>query len=299
MEENKVFMANVTNFGVLLITPNEIKHKDWASPNYLNELVNGDYCKYLKVHPNEYVKFIGENLLVQKYKNPNIKVQLIFEEKDYVTEIMYVDMEGENEEEHKQYSNEFAMLLNINEDKIYNNVIITRSFVSSDDDSMHLDDITPIKLENSFFKRANTTVVVYDSDNEEYKEDIVFGPLDVYAEVFFGEKKFNIKKIELPFLKHNLNIWYTEDKYGTLDVFGNILPDTVRVDKMIVFSMWSEDFRDSFHMEEFNKIKFLSKKLTDYDTPPEYNKEEKDSLGRDIIKNKYKVLNSMYNIHKK
>ncbi len=205
---------------------------------------------------------------------------------------MYVDMEGE-EDIHPP--NEFAMLLNITEDKIYNNAILTRSYVSSTDDTMHLDDISPNKLEKSFFRRANTTVVIYDSDNEEYKEDIVFGPLDAYADGFFGEKRFNIKKIELPFLKHNLNIWYTEDKYGSLDVFGNLIPDTTRVDKMIVFSMWSEDFRDSFHMEEFNKIKYLSKKLTDYTTPSEYTKDEKDSLGRDIIKNKYKVLNKIYN----
>ena len=84
---------------------------------------------------------------VEKYKEPYIKVQLIFEEKDYITEIMYVEVpEGQ---EDNYILNEFANLLNINEDKIYGNVIINRSYVSSTNNDMHLDNITSDKLLNS------------------------------------------------------------------------------------------------------------------------------------------------------
>ncbi len=292
-EENKVKMTNTTYFTLLVIEPNEIKDRDWSHPDYLSNLVNDKFCKYIQVHPNDYIQFIGTQLKVDTYKEPYIKVELIFEEKDYVTEMMYVELKKDEEE--KFQLNEFANLLNINQDKIFGTVIINRTFISSENNDMHLDDITPEKLQYSLYKRANTTVILYDSDNENFKEEDVFGPMDNYADNYFGEKKYNIKKLEVLFLKHVLNIWYTEDNYGINNIVGNLIPSNIKIDKMIIFSMWTEDYRDSIYLNEFNKIISLSKKLKDYIVPEELNKDETDSLGRNIIKNKYKILNLVYN----
>jgi hypothetical protein len=297
MDEDKIHFENKEPFKALVITPNQIEGRNWASDTYLQDLTNDTFCKYVKVNPSteDYLNFLEESLDLKGFQeynksDPYIKMQVIYEEKDYVYEIMYFDIE----QGPGKLLNEFATLLNVNNDKIIGNAIITRSFVSSIDDKMHLDNITPEIIQQMLFKRANTKVVLYDSDNETYSETLVLGSMDDYAELFFEEKKFQIKKLELPFLKHNINIWYTEDKYGNLDVCGNLLPDTCRVDKMIVFSFWADDFRDSFSLEEFKKIIYLSKKLTDYTTPHEYTTEEKDELGRNIIKNKYRVLNKIY-----
>jgi len=292
-EENKVKMSNTQPFKLLVIEPNQIKDREWSHPDYLYNLVNDKFCNYLSVKPDEYVEFMGKQLQVEKYVDPYIKVEVVFEEKDYITEIMYVEVKKEDQD--KYVLNEFANLLNIGEDKIYGNVIINRTYISSTNNDMHLDDITPDKLQNSLYKRANTTVILYDSDNESFKEEDVFGPMDIYAEKFFDSKKYNIKKVEVAFLKHNICIWYTEDSYGNNNIIGKLIPENIKVDKMIVFSMWTEDYRDSLHLEEFNKIINLSKKLIDYNVPVEYTQEEKDHLGRDIIKNKYKILNFMYN----
>jgi len=293
-EENKVKMTNTEPFQVLVITPNSIKDKQWNDINYIYNLVNSDYCKYIKMKPDEFVTFIGNNLLVKKYKNPYIKTQLIFEEYKYITEIMYVDVSKDEEDETQL--NEFGSLLNINGDKIYGNAIITRSFISTTDHSMYLDDVTPEKMDSSLFHRANTKAVIYDNDDESYKEVLIFGSTEDYANNFF-DNKYTIKKIELPFLKHNINIWYSTDKYGNLNACGKLIPELDRVDKMIVFSMMTDDYRDSFTLDEFNKIIYLSKKLENYNTPPEFTKDEKDELGRLIIKNKYKILDMMFNRH--
>jgi hypothetical protein len=159
---------------------------------------------------------------------------------------------------------------------------------------MHLDDITPEKLHNSLYKRANTTAILFNSENEKFKEEDIFGPMDIYAENFFGEKKFNIKKKEVLFLKHVINIWYTEDEFGIADIAGNLISKDIKIEKMIVFSMWNEDYRDSLYLSEFNKIILLSIKLNNYEVPTELLKEEKDTLGRDIVKNKYKILDFIY-----
>ena len=34
---------------------------------------------------------------------------------------------------------------------------------------------------------------------------------------------------------------------------SSLLPNNINIDKMIVFSMWSEDYRDSLYLNEFNK----------------------------------------------
>ncbi len=298
MEEGKLKFENTEPFTALVITPNKIEERNWASDTYLQDLTNDSFCRYVKVNPSteDYLNFLEESLDLKgfrEYNNteePYIKMQVIHESQNYVYEIMYFDME----QGPGRLLNEFATLLNINNDKIIGNAIVTRSYVSSIDEKMHLDNITPEIIQQMLFKRANTTVVLYDSDDETYKETLVMGSMDDYAEIFFDEKKFQIKKLELPFLKHNVNIWYTEDTYGNLDVCGNLLPETCRVDKMIVFSYWSDDIRDSFSLEEFTKIVYLSKKLTEYTTPYEYTTEEKDELGRNIIKNKYRVLNQIY-----
>ena len=291
-EQNKVRMTNTDHFTLLVIEPNEIKNRDWSHPDYLANLTNDKFCNYIKVHPDDYIPFIGKYLEVEKYKEPYIKVEVIFEEKNYITEIMYVEVKKEDEENYKL--NEFANLLNINQDKIFGNVIINRTYISTSNNDMHLDNITPDKLQYSLHKRANTTAILYDLESEKLKEEDIFGPMDVYAENFFGEKKYNIKKIEVLFLKHVLNIWYTEDEYGISDVIGNLIPSNIKIEKMIIFSMWNEDYRDSLYLSEFNKIILLSKKLKDYTVPEEYLKVEKDTLGRDIIKNKYKILDLIY-----
>jgi hypothetical protein len=295
-EQNKVRMTNTKPFKLLVIEPNQIKDRDWSNINYLYDLVNDKFCHYLSVNPDDYINFMGTHLKIDKYHEPYIKVEVIFEEKDYITELMYVEVKKEDEDKYEL--NEFANLLNIGEDKIFGSVIINRTFISSHNNDMHLDDITPEKLQLSLHKRANTTVILYDSDNESFKEEDVFGPMDVYAEKFFDDKKYNIKKTEIKFLQHNLVIWYTEDEYGELNVCGKLIPENVKVDKMIVFSMWTEDYRDSLYLEEFNKIIKLSNKLNDFLVPAEYTKEEKDSLGRDIVKNKYKILQLIYNDNK-
>ncbi len=293
-EQNKVRMTNKEHFTLLVIEPNEIKNRDWSHPDYLANLVNDSFCKYIKVHPDDYIQFIGKYLEVEKYKEPYIKVQVIFEEKNYITELMYVDVKEEDICNNNYKLNEFANLLNNNQDKIYGSVIINRTYLSTTNNDMHIDDITPGKLQYSLHKRANTTALLYNSDNEELKEEDIFGPMDAYAENYFGDKKYNIKKTEVLFLKHVINIWYTEDTFGIPDVIGKLLPSDVKVDKMIIFSMLNEDYRDSLYLSEFNKMIYLSKKLENYLVPEQYLKDEKDTLGRDIIKNKYKILDLIY-----
>ena len=290
--QDKLKLSNKEPFNALVISPNSIKDKDWKDPNYLNNLVNDKYCNYIKINPNNYEDDIGDNLTIDKYTDPNIKVQIIYEEKNYLFELMYVELTDTYD------INEFATLLNINGDTVYGNAIITRTYISITNNDMYFDNLTSDVLKNMMHRRANTNVIVYDSDNEAYEEIPVFGPLDDFSDNFFSEYKYKITKVELGFLKHNINIWYSEDKYGILDVCGNLIPELARVNKMIIFSMRTDTYRDSISLEEFHKIIVLSKKLKSYDLPDDYMNDEKDELDRLIIKNKHKILHEFFEKYK-
>ena len=84
-----------------------------------------------------------------------------------------------------------------------------------------------------------------------------------------------------------------------MDVFGNILPELARIDKMIVFTMWTDTYRGNISLDEFNKIKYLSKVLNNFNIPEELEKEAIDHINRLVVKNKYRILNTIYNEYKK
>jgi hypothetical protein len=67
------------------------------------------------------------------------------------------------------------------------------------------------------------------------------------------------------------------------------------IEKCIIFTMKSEEFRGNITLDEVKKIVYLSDKLSNYQTPSELLEEKNDSLGRKIIYNKYKVLDYLYN----
>lgn len=305
--DNKyIKLQNVTPYQVLVVSPNKMEDRDWSAPLYLYNLVNDSFCNYEMIDPKDYIEKIAVFLQVNNYAYPDVKVHIISEENNFIDEIMYIDLFPEYKID--SLKNDFATLLNINGDIIYGNAIVTRTFIPSNDlllpKSSNCDmwyvDTTRQKIQNMLEARINTKVILYDSEKETYEEVEVAGSLDKFAEIFFGEAQYTYKKMELPFLRHNINVWYSENKYGNLDVFGNILPELARVDKMIVFTMWFENYRGSITLDEFNKIKFLSKKLNEYTVPAEIELDTDwyDNINRLIVKNKYRILNTLYILNK-
>lgn len=297
--DNKyVKVPNTEPFQMLLINPNTITDRDWKQPDYLHNLLVDKFSEFFSMDPSDYIETIGRRLEIGSYKYPDVKVVLVGEEVDYIYELMYVDVLPEYKTPERE--NGFATLLDIEGNIIYGNALVVRTFISSQNvtDTYHVD-ATVDNVELMLNRRAATSAIIYSAEDEEYKEIPLFGPLDKFSEVFF-DKQHNIKKIELPFLSHNLNIWYTEDEYGMLDVCGNLLPDKVRIEQMLVFTMWTNEYRGNLTLDEFVKILYLSKVLKDYTSPNELiNNQERDSLDRVIVYNKYRILNNVYNKYKK
>lgn len=288
---DKIIMENNNFFDCLVIKSGTIQQIPWIDPNYASKLMELDLFETVKTNADNFIEVITTYLNINKYKikDLNVKTEIVAEEPYYLYEILYVDLEKATEYHKDEDLNELASLININWDKIYSNAIIFKNYLPSLSDSMTLCTITKDDLKRILHDRVHTCIVICKDD--ELFEDRVVGDINQYAEVFFNNDK--IEKIELPFLLHNINIWYSVSKYGEYNLCGNLIDKPI--DKCIWFSMKSEEFRGNLTLDEVKKIISLSKILTDYNTPAELLEEKNDNFGRKIIYNKYKVLDWVYN----
>jgi hypothetical protein len=287
---DKVVMENTDTFDCLVIKPGSIQHVPWIDPNYAGKLMELDLFKTVKTNMDNFIEVLATQLDVNTYKikNLNVKTEIVSEEPYYLYEMLYVDLEKATEYHKDENLNELASLININGDKIYSNAIIFRSHIPSLSDSMTMCTITKEDLRRVLHDRVHTRIVIGDEDS--WVEDRVVGDINQYAKTFFDGEKF--EKLELPFLMHNINIWYSVSEYGNSNLCGNLIDDTI--DKCIWFSMKSDEFRGNLTVDEVKKIISLSKVMTEYKTPIELLEEKNDKFGRKIIYNKYKVLDWVY-----
>jgi len=290
---DEIKMENTNSFQVLTIKPSNIEKFNWNNPNYLKLLIAQDFYNQEKIEPSNLMELIGKTLDVNKHKIQNVEVQLIAEEPEYIYEIMYLDFEKNKEKQTDELKNQMATLVNINGDEIYGNAIILKTHMSTETNSMKFDDMTLEDLHRVMYYRANNIIVTYNDETELWEETTVFGDLQLYADKFFGSDKSRIKRTELPFLRHNINIWYTTSDYSEPERCGKLL--NANIDKCIIFTMMTDVYRGNLTLKEVNKIIKLSKVINTFKTPDKYLKEDElDELKRRVVYNKYKVLNLVY-----
>jgi hypothetical protein len=292
----KVQMENKNFFDVLVIKPGSIKNVSWMDPKYSFKLMELNLFESVKTNEDNFLEVIATKLDVNKYKVKDlfVKNEFIGEEPYYLYEMIYIDLEKEKEYHTEENLNELASLINTNGDQIYSNAIIFRNHLPSLTDSMNLCTVTKNDLARILHERVHTKIVT--CDDGIWVQDECVGELEKFAEIFFDDEKYI--KLEIPFLMHNINIWYTTT--AATDDNNQLCGSLVNspVDKCIWFSMKSEEFRGNLTLDEVNKIIYLSKKLSDFKTPNKYTEEQTDNIGRKIIYNRFKVLDSVYNENK-
>ncbi len=278
-------------FDVLVIKPNEIKDLDWCQQDYIDKLLEKDFHKIEKLDPKKYMENISSYLDLGTEGKYDVQVTAFFEDREHIYELIYLNQENSTEgaTNHTQtYDiNEFATLLSINGEKVYGNAIVLKTYLPIKDYTMKNVDLKLLDLKHILNRRINTKIVVYE---DEFRELDIQGSIEEFANKFFENMYY--QKKEFIFLLHNVNIWYTTFDYGE-EVCGKLL--NKKIDKCIVFSMYTDVHSTDFTLNEFNKMKFLSNKLDNFYPDPEIHKEEKDDLGRKIIKNKHRILEKTYN----
>ena len=100
--------------------------------------------------------------------------------------------------------NEFGLIQNSGDKRIYGNVIVMKTYMPMRNNSMVLKDIHSSDIKEILHSRANTKVILY--DNGDYMEKELFGPMDEFANTFFEEEDLYRIENSKSFLKHNINI---------------------------------------------------------------------------------------------
>ena len=281
---------NKTTFQVMLVEPNDIGEQDWANADYIRSVLDTDYAHFKQVTlPNnddrEYLKDLGLLLKYPEFNKPIIESHVIAIEKDYVYEIIYMKFEPKDEDVDKIKANGVGILFDMQGDPVFNNVILQKLYSPLDGSEKRYVDITIKDLEHIMYKRLNTTVIVYEDD--EFREEEIPGPTEKFGELFFQDEYTSVRKKELCFLKHNINVWYLTDNQFGNHITGKLLENNPKIFKCAFFSLLTNDRRDNLYLEELKKIIELSNHLE------KFTLELNEDIPEDfeiLKKNKYQLL---------
>jgi hypothetical protein len=294
-EYSKITLENTNNFDILLIKSSNVDSLDWKDPNYTKSICDLDIYKVITTNSENYLNDLALYLDINnrnKVFNVHVETQVIAEFKDYVYELMYI-LTYDNKSNYihdNENINGVSTLLNLKEKHIYYNSILVKTYLpTTNNKSMFMVNCGIDDVKYILDSRLKTSVVTFDGDV--WEEKIIQGELELFAKEFFDD---NHTKLEIGFLKHNINIWYETFDGKNIHSCGTLIKKPVF--KCLWFTMASEQFRGSLLLEEVQKIIKISNHLEHpYTAREEWIKEEQDEYNRVIVKNKYRVLESAYN----
>jgi hypothetical protein len=289
MENNFVF-ENKNNFDIILIKPTNIDNISWINSDYTDTIIKLKSYEIISYNSQVFADLLLKNLEINKYNREdlNIFTQIIDECPNYIYELIYIQKLKETDDE----LNGIATLLNTNGDKVYGNALFMKTYIPSLSKSILIVDIKLDDIKYVLDKRVKTNIVCFD---EEWSDKIVVGNLEDFANEFFDGSKYH--RMEISFLLHNINIWYEIDDFSKnkKNICGKILDKPIY--KCFWFTMITDELRGSILLTEVQKIIKVSEKLEiPFSPKKEWMEEEQDEYGRDVIKNKYKILDLAYEL---
>jgi hypothetical protein len=289
----EIIILDEKPFYIMIIKPGTINDLDWNNPDYVQSIVSKPFVKSELVNPSNFFESISTYLEIEKDDNSHLMTKCIGEEKDYIYEMIHVDTLNKDS---KLQWNELASMLDMENEIIRGPVVLTKTYIPTLKNDISFEDMTSSELFKIIRNRGFTKIVIYDGDDAKLREDEFYGDLDKFAEKFFEGEYY--KKKEMAFLAHNLNIYYTLSDYGNSKICGNLLSG--KIDKCFFFSMLTDTIRANLTKDELNKIIELSSILEPpYKPEGKWYEEEKDVHGRRIIKNRFRILDNVYNENKK
>ena len=291
LEKYKIDTTLKNEIDCLIIKIGNIDELSYQDEYYTKKLIKLDLFEIVHIETTGFANTIANHLQVNNYDllEINIKKDLIGEEPNYIYEMLYIDLENNNKYHIDNNENQFANLINYNFNQIYSHAIILKTYLPSHNNDIELCNITKDDIERLLYFRGNSKLVIFDGfnidePNDQWYEKALGGDLEKFAIDFFDGNYYH--KLEIPFLMHNINIWYLCDENG-YDLCNKII--NKKIERCIWFSMRTNEYRENLSLDEVKKIIFLSNKLENYETPKEYQLQE-------IIYNRYRVLEQIYNI---
>ena len=276
--KDEIITEHVDNFSILKIKKNVIENLDFRSPNYIDMIMNINCFDKITTTLNDFTNVLANSFDFKNNKFEQVVTTIIHEDANYIYEMMYLNTRTPTIENY----NGIATILGINQGQIFGDVLLLKTNVNVTCTSMKFDFCSVNDIYTIFNDRKYHRCVIYEDGKWQESK---FESLDHFVEDYFIEKPI---KIEMAFLRHNLNIYYTKNTKG-INV-GKLIKD--KVDQCLIFSKASDVAFTNITLDEVDKILKLSNVITSFDVSQEDLKEDVDSLGRSVIKNKYRILHN-------
>jgi hypothetical protein len=287
-------------FNGILVKPFNTDNYDWGNVDYIHSLFENKNCSVIPINYERKLMLtdIAKYLEIEKYNDPYITPHIIGFDKNYTYEIIYCTFTPEKENIENIKHNCLGTIIDLQGKEVFGNFLLLKLKTPYTDYTSKYVDLQKKDIIDHLNKRVHTDVIIYEDD--EFRTEPIPGDTEKFAEVLFEEDYDKLKRVEFPFLKYNINIWYIEDEYGDAGVFGNLINKNSKVFKGIIFTKITNELRGNLSIDEIKKIIYLSKHLdnfilSDNDDLINFEKNEKNV---NIIKNKYRILESVYNKYK-
>ena len=284
-----VNMENIDPFQIILVKPGQISHIPWKSPQYLDILFNMARYEKVETNPEKFIETLAVSLNTDREENGDVTTAVIYESSTHIYEMMYIRYQEFSIPE-SEIENEFGSLINTKGDNVFGNLLITKTRINENSNSMKFVNMEIDDLYKLFKSRAEHKGVIY--EDGEFKEYIWKGEKsnfkDTLDEIFDGEKP---EHIEFPFLLHNVNIYYrslNKDKYDK-HVLGRLVEKPIY--QCFIMTYLTDNLFSNISLKEVEDIIYLSTVLKIWTPDKELIKDEYDKFNRKIIKNKYRILN--------
>jgi hypothetical protein len=295
MKPEDINFESTEDIEFAIIHPGTIDEFDYNDPGYLTGIIKKLTIDTVKCKSSDFIVKVNEYLKNDSLAGDNTQVTKIsiHDEPNYLYELLYLDIHSTNGSIlTPELYNGLATLMNIEKNHIFGNVIVLKTYLPIDNiNSMKLIAADKKDIFNILDARVKIKVVIY--EDGEFREDISHKDIEKYSKKIFSDNYFQSK--ELSFLLHNININYTLDEYGE-----EFMPNLVKgkIDLAIFYTMNTDELLGHITLDEIKKIIHLSNKLDDFSSNDDLTCEERDKLDRPMVKNKYRILEKMYNLNK-
>ena len=283
--DSNIIISGNSDFNALVIKPNNIDNLNWRDGNYLNYIMNMSIFENKKIEHEKFTYHIGLIFECDKKKNININTLIIDETPNYLYEILF-PLHFKTDELDDNQKNGLGKLIHPENINIYGNILLLKTHLPIENYESTLVESNKEDLYNLLNRRSQHKTVIYE-DNE-WDERKWTGEFDKWISDFFDGDKY--EHIELAFLKHNLNIYYIKSTNGIS--LGNLIKN--KIERCVFTTKKTDEYWGDISLNEVKKIIDIAKITDNFNVDPDIDKEEKDDIGRKILKNKYRILNLMW-----
>lgn len=277
--DDKKLLPQMKSIKTLLIKPKDISGFDYKNPDYRQLLLNLDIYKEQEIQPESFGNQLYQILEMKDFSQVSVNTQAIYSDKNYMYELVHLDLPIKYHP--MNIYNGMANLLKNDLFHIFGNALLMKTRLNPNDNSTIMVDCTKKDLDTILLSRVKHRGVTVDLDGEIEEIEYWYDPKTKIEEFIPEGKNFQ----EDMFLLHNLQIHFTR---GDNPIFEKILGE--KIEQMIILTKITDNLYGDFTLEEFNKILKLLEKDCPKLCKEEWKKEEKDEYNRNIVINKYRVL---------